>query len=286
MYRLEIEYQYQLEKMWNMNKIIVKPNSEKDIKNLIELDIDGVILPLKNLSVGSSFFMSLEDILNLKINKEKIVLINKIMHNKDLELLRDTLIKLNNSDVKKIIFYDLSVYTLSKELNINNIELVIGQDHLNRSIKSNNFYNELGINYSYITSDITIDEIKEIKDNTKMKLFYTVYGRIPLFCSRRYLISNYLEYINKDKTDSNYYIKNREDELYINEEDNATLIYSDIINLINKIDELDFIDYLVLDFNNIEEYKETILKFKNKIKDGKEYYLGFYNTKTIYKVKK
>jgi len=269
-----------------MSKIIVKPNREKDIENLTKLDIDGIILPLKDLSVESSFFMSLEDIINLKTDKEKIVLINKIMHNNDLELLKSTLIKLNNSDVKKIIFYDLSVYTLSKELNINNIELVIGQEHLNRSIKSNDFYNELGINYSYITSDITIDEIKEIKTNTKMKLFYTAYGRIPLFCSRRYLISNYLEYINENKSDSNYYIKNRDDKLYISEEDNATLIYSNIVNLINHIDELEFIDYLVLDFNNIKEYKEIINKFKNKIKDGKEYYLGFYNTKTIYKVKK
>lgn len=269
-----------------MNKIIVKPNKKEDIEKLIKLDIDGIILPLENLSVESSFFMSLEDILSLNTDKEKIVLINKIMHNKDLDLLKSSLVKINNSDVKKIIFYDLSVYTLSKELNINNIELVMGQEHLNRSIKTNDFYNGLGINYSYITSDITIDEIKEIKNNTNMSLFYTVYGRIPLFCSRRYLISNYLEYIDKDKKDVNYYIKNREDKLYISEEDNATIIYSEIVNLINHIDELEFIDYLVLDFNNIKEYKEIINKFKNKIKDGKEYYLGFYNTKTIYKVKK
>lgn len=269
-----------------MNKIIVKPNKKEDINELINLEIDGIILPLEDLSVGTSFFISLEEIIKLKTDKEKIVLINKIMHNNDLELLKETLIKLNESSIKKIIFYDLSVYTLSKELNINNIELIIGQDHLNRSIKSHNFYNELGINYSYISSDITIDEIKEIKENTKMKLFYMAYGRIPLFCSRRYLVSNYFDYIKQEKKERNYYIQNKEDKLYISEEDNATLIYSDIVNLINNIEELDFIDYLVLDFNNIEEYKEIINNFKNKIKDGKEYYLGFYNTKTIYKVKK
>ena len=270
-----------------MSKIIVKPNKEEDIKKIVKLDVDGIILPLKDMCVGSSFFMTLDSIIDLKIiNKEKIILINKIMHNKDLELLKEILIKLKDSDIKKIIFYDLAVYTLFKELDCNNIELVIGQEHLNRSSNSNNFYNELGINYSYITSDITIDEIKEIRSNTNMKLLYTVYGRLPLFCSRRYLISNYLEYINKEKHNSNYYIKNRDDNLYISEEDNATLIYSDIVNLINKIDELDFIDYLVLDFNNINEYKDIINKFKNKIKDGEEYYLGFYNTKTIYRVKK
>jgi len=268
-----------------MSNIIVKPNKKEDIIILNKLDIKGIILPLKILSVESSFFLSLDEIIDLKVDKEKIVLINKIMHNKDIDLLKEVLLKLKNSDVKKIIFYDLSVYTLFKELNINNIELVIGQEHLNRSIYSNNFYNNLGINYSYITSDITIDEIKEIKEKTNMKLFYTVYGRIPLFCSRRYLLTNYLDYINKEKKQRSYYIKNREDSLYISEEDNATIIYSDIVNLINDIDEIEFIDYLVLDFNNINEYKEIVNKFINKEKDNNTYYKGFYNTKTIFKVK-
>ena len=269
-----------------MSKIIVKPNKEEDIKKILELEIDGLILALKDFSVGSSFFMSLEDIISLKTNKEKIVLINKIMHNNDLDKLSEILIKLNNSDVKKIIFYDLSVYTLTKKLKLNNLDLIISQEHLNRSINSNNFYNELGINYCYISSDITIEEIKDIKENTNMNLLYTVYGRIPLFCSRRYLITNYLKYIDKEKESSEYYIKNKADKLYISEEENATLIYSDIVNLINKSDEINFIDYFVLDFNNIKEYTEVINSFKNNKKDNKDHYLGFYNTKTIYKIKK
>lgn len=268
-----------------MNKIIVKPNKKEDITFLNKLAIEGIILPLKDLSVESSFFLSIEEIINIKTNKEKIVLINKIMHNKDLELLKEILIKLNNSNIKKIIFYDLSVYTLCKKLKLDNLELIIGQDHLNRSIFSNNFYNNLGINYSYITSDITIEEIKDIKENTNMKLLYTAYGRIPLFCSRRYLITNYLEYINKNKERTNYYIKNKDDVLYISEEDNATIIYSDIVNLINDLEELDFIDYLVLDFNNIEECREIINKFINKEQDENDYYKGFYDKKTIFKVK-
>lgn len=268
-----------------MSKVVVKPNKYEDILYLDNNQIDGIILPLKDLSVESSFFMSLEDIMNLKTSKEKIVLINKIMHNDDLILLEESLCKLNNSDISKIMFYDMSVYTISKKIGLNK-ELIISQEHLNRSINSNNFYNELGINYSYISSDITIDEIKEIKNNTNMKLFYMAYGRIPLFCSRRYLVSNYLEYINKEKESNNYYIKNNDDKLYISEEDNATVIYSDVVNLINEIDNISFIDYLVLDFNNIDNYKEILKQFINKEKDGKEYYLGFYNTKTIFKVKK
>ena len=264
-----------------MSKIVVKPNKVSDIESLLKYDIDGIILSIKNLSVESSFFMSIEEVINIKTDKEKIVLINKIMHNNDLEELSNVLNKIKTSDISKIMFYDLSVYTLCKKLNINK-ELVIYQEHLNRSINSNNFYNKLGINYSYISSDITYEEIKDIKKNTNMFIFYLVYGRMPLFCSRRYLLSNYFKYIDKEYDEGNYYIKNKDDKLYISEEDNATIIYSDIVNLINN--DTSLIDYKVLDFNNIDNY-DILNNFINKKNQGKEYYLGFYDTKTIFKVK-
>ena len=264
-----------------MSKIVVKPNKLSDVPILLDYDIDGIIFPIKDLSVESSFFIDIDEVINLKTNKEKIVLINKIMHNKDLEELSKMLNKIKTSDISKIMFYDLSVYTLSKKLNINK-ELIIYQEHLNRSINSNNFYNKLGINYSYISSDITYDEIKEIKEKTNMKLFYLVYGRMPLFCSRRYLVSNYFKYVDKVYSKGNYYIKNKDDKLYISEEDNATIIYSDIVNLIDK--DTSLIDYKVIDFNNINNM-DILNDFINNKKHRKEYYLGFYDTKTIFKVK-
>ncbi len=266
-----------------MSKIIIKPNKYEDIPYLLKLNIDGIILPIEKLSVASSFFISVDEAIKIKTDKEKIALINKIMHSSDLEKLEEVLIKIEKSDIDKIMFYDLAVYQLAKKLNINK-KLVIYQEHLNRSINSNKFYQNLGINYSYITSDITIEEIKEIKDNTNMKIFYTVYGSIPLFISKRKLLSNYFDYIEKEKNKGNYYIQNKEDRLYINEEDNGTIIYNNKINLINEINNIEFIDYLVLDFNNDNNYN-IINNFINKITDGKDYYLGFYNTKTIFKVK-
>lgn len=267
-----------------MSKIVVKPNKKEDIPLLLNQDIDGIIFPIKNLSVETSFFINIDEVINLKTSKEKIVLINKIMHNSDLEELSNVLTKIKISDISKIMFYDLSVYTLCQKLNINK-ELVIYQEHLNRSINSNNFYNKLGINYSYISSDITYEEIKEIKEKTNMKLFYLVYGRMPLFCSRRYLLSNYFKYINKKYHKGNYYIQNKDTKLSISEEDNSTIIYSDIVNLVNKQDELDFIDYKVLDFNNIDSYNILTNFINNNSKYKEDCFLGFYNTKTIFKVK-
>ena len=95
---------------------------------------------------------------------------------------------------------------------------------------------------------------------------------------------NKVEY--KDKTYKKYefYIDN---EYPIKESDFGTIIYSNkIINLINELDKLDFIDYIVMDSFNIDrqEFNEMVNKFinKDKIEDT---YTGFLDKKTIYKVK-
>lgn len=266
-----------------MNKIVVKPNNKKQLDIILNKDIYGIIFPINTLSLFSNFTLSIDEVINIKTTKKKIILLNKIMHEEDLNTLDTILSKVKKSDISHIMFYDMAVYEIAKKYNIID-KLVIYQEHLNRSINSNNFYYNIGIKYSYISSDITKEEIKEIKDNTNIKLFYTVYGKLPIFSSKRKLITNYLEYINNTNNNNNYTISNN-DSKYIIKEENNTVIYSECINLINKIKELEFIDYIVIDLN-MDNNIDIIDKFKNKKTDGKDYYLGFYNTKTIFKVKK
>ena len=269
-----------------MSKIIVTPISLDHMYELTSYNIDGFIVPIKNLSANQSFevdYKDLELVIDKIKNKEVILLINKMMHSSDIELLRKVLKKTSTLKVDKIMYYDNSVYMLSQELKIN-IPLVIYQDHLNLSILSNKFYNDMGINYAYISSDITKEEIRDIKLNTKSKLFITAYGYVPIFYSRRYLLSNYFEYIDKSYKKDVFYLDN---EYPIKESDFGTIIYSNkIINLINELDKLDFIDYIVMDSFNIDrqEFNEMVNKFINKDK-VEDTYTGFLDKKTIYKVK-
>lgn len=269
-----------------MSKIIVIPSSLDHMYELTSYNIDGFIVPIKNLSVNQSFevdYKDLELVIDKIKNKEVILLINKMMHSSDIELLREVLKKTSTLKVDKIMYYDNSVYMLSQELKLN-IPLVIYQDHLNLSILSNKFYNDMGINYAYISSDITKEEIRDIKLNTKSKLFITAYGYVPIFYSRRYLLSNYFEYIDKSYKKDVFYLDN---EYPIKESDFGTIIYSNkIINLINELDKLDFIDYIVMDSFNIDrqEFNEMVNKFINKDK-VEDTYTGFLDKKTIYKVK-
>ena len=268
-----------------MKKILVQPNSFENLGKILKTDITGVILPIEDLAVNSSVYFSLEDIkciLNLT-SKEVCVSINKIMHNNDLKLLEDTLVSLNKMNISKIFFYDLAVMNIVKRLNIKK-ELVVFQDHLNASLYSNNFYKRRGINYSVITNDITKDEINEISKHNSLMLI--CYGYLPIFYSRRYLVTNYLKYINKDINNNIYYIKHNNDKYPIVEEKYGTTIYTkEPINLINDINNIN-VEYIILNSNLTKEenFLSILNKYLNNKTDNNEYYRGFIDKKTVYKV--
>ena len=205
------------------------------------------------------------------------------MHNEDLINLESNLISLKKLNVSKIFFYDLSVMNIAKRIDLKK-ELVVFQEHLNASLYSNNFYRKRGISYSVITNDITKEEINEISKYNKLMLIS--YGYLPIFYSRRYLITNYLKYIDKDKTSNIYYIKHKEDKYPIIEEEYGTTIYTrEPINLINDIKDIN-VEYIILNANltNNEDFISILNQYLNDIGDNKEHYRGFIDKKTVYKV--
>ena len=270
-----------------MSKLLVTANSLEHLNELLDKDIYGVMLYIDKLSVNSSFYISIEELENIDLKNKKLFLVmNKLMHNKDLDMVRDVLYKIKDMDVK-VLFYDMAIYNISKEYGMLD-KLVIYQDHLNASIDSNNFYYDLGIKGSFITSDITLEELIDIKKNSKMDIYFMGYGYAPIFYSRRYLIKNYLKFIDKEDMIGEYSIvSDMGIEYPICEEEYGTTIYSDkVINLINYLDYLESIDYIVMNSNLIldDEFDLMVDKFVNKEKID-DCYLGFFNTKTIFKVK-
>ena len=267
-------------------KLIVSVNSLEHLKTLLKKNIDGVILSIDKLAVNDSFYIDVNMLDEIDFNKKQVFIsLNKLMHNNDLDYLRSVMTKLKDKDVR-IMFYDMAVYMIARELDIVD-KLVIMQDHLNASTLSNKFYLNRGIKASYITNDITKDELLEIKNNSDMEIFFLAYGYSPIFYSRRYLITNYLKYIG-ETAGNKYKIISDDNTTYpIDEEAYGTTIYTKKpINLLNHLDELKDIDYLVLKSNKIadEDFNKMVDKFINKDKIDDEY-IGFYNTKTIYRVK-
>lgn len=266
-----------------MSSLVVIPNRKEDIENILKKDIKELIIGVENLSIYP-FKLPVEEIISISNNTDKEITIamNKMIHNEDLKLAKTVLDKIKNSNIKKILFYDLGILELAKEMNIDK-ELIISQEHLNASINSNEFYYNKGIKSTFITSDITYKEVLEIKNNTKMKVYYTVYGYLPIFYSRRLLLTNYFKYIDKCMDDDIYYIFNNDLKYMIKENSYGTIIYSPLVNLINEKEKLGDIDNLVIDLSYTSDSK-IIDKFITGEKENNTY-SGFFGKKTIYKLK-
>jgi len=266
-----------------MSKFIIVPSKKEDIKTIIEKNIKGLIIGVKDLSIYP-FELDIEEIINIANNtdKEVTIAINKMIHNKDLELIREIFTKVKDSKIKKIMFYDLGIFNICKDMKIDK-ELIISQEHLNASTNSNEFYYDKGIKGTFITSDITYKEVLEINNSTKMNVYYTVYGYLPIFYSRRYLLTNYFKYIEKNMKDNTYYIFNNDLRYMIKEYSYGTIIYSPLVNLINEIDKIKNIDNLVIDLSYIEDISIIDTFINNEKMD--DTYVGFFNKKTIYKLK-
>lgn len=238
---------------------------------------------------------------------ELFISINKNIFNEDIEDLKLKLQELAKLKIKGILFYDLSVLNLVKELKLN-IPLVIHQEHMITNYNICNYYDDKEVEYAYLSSDITTEEILEIAKKTKIKLMVFLVGNILITHSKRNLISNYYEYYQEDnKCDKHILKEKNKEEKYIIEETKqgtniltyhilngarAFLTLKDKIcygvfdsNIRDDLEEKDFLKILEL-YSLVLERKISDEDFLAEIaKVSNNYHEGFFNRKTIYKVK-
>ena len=283
-----------------MSKVLTIPCSLKEIEKTINL-VDGFIIGIKDMCVNTNFCIDIEelDLLNKLKDKDIFISLNKNMHNKDLEVVKEILIKLNNYNIKAVLYYDIGVLNIYNKLDLN-YDLVWSQEHLTTNYNTINYWNSKGSKYAYISSDITEEEIKKITEKSKSKLLVTLFGYLPMFVSKRHIVKNYLEYFKLDDESNINYIE-KEDKTYpIIDNSIGTQVYSN--NILNGIkSSLNInVDYIVLNSFGIEldKFINVIEMFKTVNKNNLEEYndkinnmftnvdYGFLNTKTIYRVKK
>lgn len=284
-------------------KLLVEPS----IKNYIDKkSIDGIIVSLKDLSVGSEIYYTKEEI--KKISEEYpdleiFVNINKNFFNEDLNLLEENLLYLEKINIKGILFYDLAVLQLKRKLNLTN-DLVWSQTHMVNNYKTCNYYHKKGVKYAYLSKEITLDETLEIITKANTISMVEVVGMPSVAFSERKLITNYYKDLNKSpkkKLTVTEKITNQEYEL--TEDNNGTnFILKKITNATSIIKDLYNVNtgYIVVKQYGLEEFninellKDIKTYINNKCLDEafieKYKVLGdntnFFFKKTIYQVKK
>lgn len=260
-----------------MKKVLFIPNNKKMIKTINLNGFNSFILPLKGYSIGFDDYYSVKEINNLAKKYEVSVIINIFLHKEELKNIRHVIKKLEN--IKGYFVSDISLLNIIKKGKI-----IVSQDYLINNYKSINMYNRLGYKNIVVSNLLTLDEIKEIRNNTKSNLFYFGINKNPLLYSKRALITNYNKNYKKPNIKNKMKISetSSKHKLDVKEENNNTIIFNnEVFNFLNKKDVIEkYIDYLIINLNNLT--KDEIKKVFNKEFFGEDKFL---NEKIGYKVK-
>ena len=274
--------------------------SNKD--NLFLDKVDGIILPLDGYSVEATCFFSLEEIKKIvSSNKTKVFIkINKNLMNEDIEKVSEILIELDKLGVNGILFYDLAILELKKELNLG-VDLVWNQTHMVNNYKTCNYYFNKGCKYALLGKEITLEEITEIIEKSDITSMVEVISRPSVAFSKRHLITNYYKDLGKDRSDELIiHEKITDSDYHLIEDSNGTSFYLDIVTngtgIIKDLFENNC-QYIIMREFGVDSFEELIKDTLNYISNNcidtdyvsKYKKLGdstnFFFKKTIYKVK-
>lgn len=277
---------------------------EVESKNNLYLDkTDGIILAIDKYSVESICTFSLDEIKEIVNNTDKEVFIkfNKNLLNDDIEDVKNVLLELDKLNIKGIFFYDLALLQLKKELNLKT-DLVWNQTHMVNNYKTCDYYYSKGVKYALLGKEITLEEIIEIINKSKITSMVEVISKPSVAFSKRKLITNYYKDLGKEsKSEITVLEKVTNTNYHLIEDENGTTFYLDIVtNGTGVIKSLfdNNCEYIIFREYGINDFEELIIDTKKYIEDKcidnsyveKYKKLGdstnFFFKKTIYKVKK
>ena len=276
---------------------------EKNTSNYDNLKIDGIILSLKDYSVQSTIYYDIDEIKKI-INKypklEVFIKMNKNIFNDEIDKLKEVLIELNKLNIKGVFFYDLAILNIKQELNLD-VDLVWDQSHMVNNYRTCDYYYNEGVKYALLGKEITLEEIKEIVEKSKITSMVEVVSTPAIAYSKRKLLTNYYKSINKAKKDTLEILEKVTNKYYIvKESNNGTSFYTkDIMNGTSIIKDLYSVNtpYIIMREEGVPDFDElvndTYTYIENKCKD--EQYIekykklgdntNFFFKETMYKVK-
>lgn len=267
-------------------------------------DADGYIIGIEDLSINFKNYPLSElkeiSLLCQKNNKELFVSLNKNMHNQDLAYLKEALLLIDTLDIKGVLYYDVAVVNLHNTLKLKT-PLVWAQEHFTTNYQTMDFWYQYGAKYSFVSAELTLDEVLTINSKTKANLIVPIFGYLPMFASKRNLVKNYLKTF-KIKDDSTLNYMEKEGKIYpvIDNKDGVVVYSSHILNGLREMLILKEagVSYVYLNTFLIDDMREIIklyqdanktnaLSFEKCIDEMLEGNTdkGFLYKETVYKVK-
>ena len=142
------------------------------------------------------------------------ITLNIFAHNQDIKELGNYLQMMKEVSPDGLIISDLGVYLICKEY-APEIPIIISTQANCSNFKAVHFWEKLGAEKVCLARELTLEEIKEIKAKTSMKLEVFIHGAMCVAYSGRCLLSSYFLHRNSNQGDCaqpcrwNYYLLER-----------------------------------------------------------------------------
>lgn len=257
-------------------ELLVTPQSIEHITALLEAGADAFVIGEQKFGLrlaGDFTVAQVEEATKLihAAGKKVYVAVNALFHNDRLDALDEYLVEMQRIGVDALLFGDPAVIIAVRE---NNVTIPL---HWNPETTATNFFQvnywgERGSKRAVLARELSVDEVIEIKENTKHEIEVQVHGMTCMFQSKRSLLGNYFLYrdeameIENRKENKNMFLhdKERKNKYPIYEDMNGTHIFSPndmcIIEELNELFEAGIDSFKIDGVLQTFDYTVTVTK--------------------------
>lgn len=260
--------------------ILIYVDDTKHIDDYRKVGVSAFLFALEGFSVGYNTY-TLDEIKNIEVSN-KYVIINRMLDCQDVDKLKDILREF--SGIKGIVYEDIAVYQLVKELNVD-IEMIFYQNHFGTNVNSINFWLDR-VDSMFVSNEITKSEIESITSNAQKEVVLNLYGYNQVMYSRRLLLSNWSEEFNIPYKNTNV-LEDKATHVKFRaiENEYGTVMYSDKIFNGRDLTNLDnvkffYVNTMMIAHDLVMDFLNDINSHVSDLEDD-----GFLNRETIYKLK-
>ncbi len=232
-------------------ELLLTPQSVEHVVALLDAGADAFVIGEQKFGLrlaGDFTVAQVEEATKLihAAGKKVYVAVNAIFHNDRLDALDDYLKEMARIGVDALIFGDPAVVVAVRELGIT-IPLHWNPETIATNWFQVNYWGERGSKRAVLARELSVDEVIEIKENTKHEIEVQVHGMTCMFQSKRSLLGNYFLYreeameIENRKENKNMFLhdKERKNKYPIYEDMNGTHIFSpNDMCIIEELNEL------------------------------------------------
>ncbi|MGE7836887.1 peptidase U32 family protein [Viridibacillus arvi] len=232
-------------------ELLVTPQSVEHVEALIQAGADAFLIGEQQFGLRLAGEFSIEQVAAAteKIHaagKKVYVAMNAIFHNDRVDALAPYMRKLAEIGVDAIVFGDPAMIIARREAEVT-IPLHWSPETIATNWFQADYWGKRGATRTVLARELSMDEVIEIKENTKFEIEVQVHGMTCMFQSKRSLLGNYFLYQDKAMEVENRK-ENRNMFLHDDERNNKYPIYEDLngthifspndLCIIDELDEL------------------------------------------------